>query len=362
LGFVIFLKAIVALIAQPLMGDVVDKTRYKREFAVGSNVVVSLTGLSFVVFLVYEWVMVALVLQGIALTIMIPALYSLTLGTVGRESLHSQTAQNEYYSHIGTAIYALIAGGCSLYGDINWVYYAVALMGAVCCGLALSIRPEAIDADGARGLHTDDRGVQAAPKEYNQIFRDYRVVVFLSTILLFHLSNAAMLPLLSQLQSKGNFEAGIMITAVNIILSQVTQAVVALMVGEKVKHYGSKVLFTGALFILPIRGLIIVCVLRYSSDATSTYMLTATQLLDGVSHGVYSVVHVLITESLMQGTGRFSLLLGAAQTGHYVGDAISNLFGEYVAGRYGYLAAFQALGAISVVPVLVFSVFMPSDR
>lgn len=66
LGFVIFLKAIVALIAQPLMGDVVDKTRYKREFAVGSNVVVSLTGLSFVVFLVYEWVMVALVLQGIA--------------------------------------------------------------------------------------------------------------------------------------------------------------------------------------------------------------------------------------------------------------------------------------------------------
>lgn len=65
-GFVVFLKAIVALLAQPLMGDVADKTTHKREYAVLSNVVVSLTGLSFVLFLQYDWVVVALILQGIA--------------------------------------------------------------------------------------------------------------------------------------------------------------------------------------------------------------------------------------------------------------------------------------------------------
>jgi hypothetical protein len=63
---VIFLKAIVALVAQPLLGDLVDKTLRKREYALLSNLVVSLTGLSFVLLLVYEWVIFALIVQGIA--------------------------------------------------------------------------------------------------------------------------------------------------------------------------------------------------------------------------------------------------------------------------------------------------------
>ena len=64
----------------------------------------------------------------------------------------------------------------------------------------------------------------------------------------------------------------------------------------------------------------------------------------------------------MQRTGRFSFLLGAAQTCHYVGDAVSNLFGEYVAGRYGYLAAFKVLTILSVVPMFVYYIFMPGDH
>ena len=75
----------------------------------------------------YSWVAVVLLVQGVAyvcdtcytyayimicsrLTIMIPVLYGLTLGLVGRDSMSSQTSLNEYYSHMGTAIYAAAAG------------------------------------------------------------------------------------------------------------------------------------------------------------------------------------------------------------------------------------------------------------
>lgn len=64
----------------------------------------------------------------------------------------------------------------------------------------------------------------------------------------------------------------------------------------------------------------------------------------------------------MQGTGRFSFLLGAAQTCHYVGDAISNLAGEYVAGRYGYIFAFKCLTFLSVVPIFVYYFIMPPNH
>lgn len=84
-------------------------------------------------------------------------------------------------------------------------------------------------------------------------------------------------------------------------------------------------------------------------------------MLDGVSHGIYCVVHVLTAEELMKRTGRFSFLLGAAQTCHYVGDALSNLFGEYVADRYGYLVAFEALACLSIAPSFVYYFFMPQD-
>lgn len=212
------------------------------------------------------------------LTIMTPVLYALTLGTVGTDNMHRQTSLNELYSHIGTVLYAMLAGACSLYGYINWVYYGVALMAAICCALVMSINPAAINDHGARGLDIDDVGHHLPPKMYSEIFEDFRLFVFLSTILLFHFANAAMLPLLSQLQSKDNFEAGIMITAGNIIISQVTQGVIAILVGERVRQWGTKYLFMIAFLILPIRGCAIVSVLYYTQSPLYLYLLSFTQV------------------------------------------------------------------------------------
>lgn len=63
----------------------------------------------------------------------------------------------------------------------------------------------------------------------------------------------------------------------------------------------------------------------------------------------------------MHGTGRFSFMLGVGQTCHFVGDAFSNLLGEFLAGHYGYVPAFQVLTACSFVPVFIYAMFMPSD-
>ena len=275
--------------------------------------------------------------------------------------MHAQTALNEYYSHVGTAVYAVIAGLFSLYGYSGGIYYVVAIMGLACCVLVISIRPSAINDHGARGLTINGQGHHLPPKEYLEIFRDRRVMVLLMTILSFHAANAAMLPLLSQLQSQGDMRLGILITALNIVISQVVQALVSIWVGKKVKRLGSKALLSFALLILPVRGFIISVVLYVGRNNFSLFMLSFTQILDGISHGIYSVVHVLVAEALMHRTGRFSFLLGAAQTCHYVGDAVSNLFGEFMAGKYGYILAFQALTYLSFMPIILYTLLMPMD-
>ena len=132
-------------------------------------------------------------------------------------------------------------------------------------------------------------------QDYSVLFADYHVFVFLLSVLLFHFSNAAMLPLLSQEMFLGNAERGFEFAALAVIIAQVSMICSASTAGYFVARVGTKPLFLIAVSAIPIRGCMIVLLLTYLPDNTS---LLATQILDGVAGGIMGVLTVLISEHL----------------------------------------------------------------
>lgn len=343
-----------------MQGDIIDKTTKKREYIYWSDIILAVFSLSIMFHASYAWVAFCMVVKGIVLTVIPPALYGVTLGMIGSQRLPEQSSLNETYKHGGTAVYAILAGITSYYGEDYMIFVLVFVSALVAVPLVLRIRPEMIDDNKARGLVPNKEGVTAAEAaSYGSIMSDRNIVVLLLSVLFFHLGNAAMLPLLSQLLALGDSSTGILVTAVNICIAQLLVIPSALLVGQKSKVWGTKNIFLLGMLIIPLRGAIILACLHHPGENTA--MLILTQLLDGIAAGFFTVVVVLITEQLTRGSGRFNFVFGMVNTSQAVGGAFSNLVAQIIAEREGYSGAFVFLTVMALVPILLFGVMMPAD-
>ena len=81
--------------AQTPAGDIVDRTKYKREILGFAAVVVALTSMSVPVLSEFHWVAVTRAFQGIACAAVAPAISALTLGIVGPDGFTDQVGSNE---------------------------------------------------------------------------------------------------------------------------------------------------------------------------------------------------------------------------------------------------------------------------
>jgi MFS family permease len=172
---------------------------------------------------------------------------------------------------------------------------------------------------------------------------------------LFHLANAAMLPLVSQKLSLVNLQMATPLTSVCIVAAQLVMMPVALLAGVKADQWGRKPLLMAGFLILPLRGILYVL-----SD--NPYWLVAVQLLDGVGAGVLGVVFPVVVKDLTQGTGRFNVSLGALSTVFGLGAALSPGLAGLVVQAAGYDAAFQTLAAIAAIAFLLLWRTMPEPR
>ena len=70
-------------------------------------------------------------------------------------------------------------------------------------------------------------------------------------------------------------------------------------------------------------------------------------------------LHILVTNDISGGTGRFSLMLGVTTGAMCLGGTVSGYIGQAIAQDYGYPFAFTALGVMSLVPFILYVFFMP---
>lgn len=70
-------------------------------------------------------------------------------------------------------------------------------------------------------------------------------------------------------------------------------------------------------------------------------------------------MYILVTSDISGGTGRFSMTLGLTTAAMSIGGTVSGYLGEALAQDIGYKEAFFILMCLSLVPALMYQLFMP---
>jgi MFS family permease len=224
-------------------------------------------------------------------------------------------------------------------------------MAAASAAAVLLIREKDVDHDLARGADDGEvNGHQAI--SIRELFKDRRITIFAISVVLFHLANAAMLPLVGQKSSDGLKEGAAVLMSACIIAAEVVMVPVALASSRLAALWGRKPVFLIGFAVLPIRGLLY-CL------SVNPYYLVAVQLLDGIGAGIFGVVSVLVVADLTKGTGRFNLTQGALATATGLGAGLSNLLAGFVVKAVGFDAGFITLAAIAAVATIFYFLAMP---
>jgi MFS family permease len=359
IGVVMSIATAAGLLAQTPAGALVDGTRMKRALIVVAALVVTAASL------VLPWlpgflpVAITQAAAHAASAVFAPAIAAITLGIVGHAAFTRRVGRNESFNHAGNAFAAAAAGGAAWLWGPSVVFYLLAAMAVASLLGMLAIPTRAIDHDLARGLHDKLPADRAAdrhqPSGLAVLVTCRPLLIFAACALLFHLANAAMLPLIGQKLAMQDQNLGTSLMSACIVAAQIVMVPMALLVGARADRWGRKPLFLVGLAILPIRG-----VLYTLSDHAS--WLVGVQLLDGVGAGIYGAIFPIIVADLMRGTGRFNAAQGAILTAQGIGAALSTTLAGLVVVHAGYSAAFLTLAAVAAVGLVVFMVAMPETR
>ncbi|RON67095.1 MFS transporter [Pseudomonas fluorescens] len=345
IGVVMTIAGIAALITQTPAGALVDGTRAKRALIAIAALLV--TGSCLLLPFVSSFSLVALTqaLSAAAASIFAPAICAITLGMTGPRAFTRRTGRNETFNHAGNACAALLAGLFAyLFGPVA-VFYLMAAMALASVIAIHFVAADAIDHDVARGLNPAEAG-QHQPSGWSVLLTNRPLLLFAICCALFHLANAAMLPLVSQKLSLTNLQMATPLTSACIVAAQLVMVPAAMLVGAKADVWGRKPLLLAGFLILPLRG-----VLYTLSD--DPYWLVAVQMLDGVGAGLFGALFPIMVKDLTQGTGHFNISLGALTTVFGLGAALSNGLAGFVVQGAGYSAAFLTLAGIAGVAVAV---------
>ncbi|ASU37134.1 MFS transporter [Herbaspirillum sp. meg3] len=345
IGYVMTIGGIAGMLATTPLGALIDASRSKRLLlALGAVFVIVGT---LVLFISSTFVVTAAsqIDTGIVGAIIGPALAGVTLGLVGQERLAHQLGINEAWNHAGNMVSAALAGLLGYYWGLPAVFILMALMAAGSLVCISKIRPQDIDHDVACGL--EPGGNTAFDSSALKVLaRSAPLLLLAITMMLFHLGNAAMLPLLGQAIVSQGLADPSAFTAMTIIIAQLVMIPVALLAGRSAVRYGYWVLVMAAIMVLPVRGLI-------AGYWNSPWALIPVQFLDGIGAGILGVALPGLVAQLLRGSGHINIGLGAVTTIQGLGAALSPALAGAIAHRYSYSMAFIVLSAISSIALFV---------
>mgnify|MGYP001099640749 CR=1 FL=1 len=352
IGVVMTLAGIAALLTQGPAGALIDRTRSKR--AVIAVAALLVTGSCVLLPFVSSFSLVALTqaASAVAASVFAPAISAISLGITGPRAFTRRTGRNETFNHAGNAVAALLAGGLAyLFGPVV-VFYLMAFMALASIVAVSCVSAGAIDHEVARGFDPAHHHDHEQPSGIKVLLSNRPLLLFAICCALFHLANAAMLPLVSQKLSQINLHMATPLTSACIVAAQVVMVPMAWLVGSKADVWGRKPLLILGFVILPVRG----GLYTLSNDP---YWLVAVQMLDGIGAGIFGALFPVIVKDLTQGTGRFNVSLGALSTVFGLGAALSNSLAGFVVQQAGYNAAFLTLAGVAAVALTLLWLAMP---
>lgn len=347
IGFVMTIGGLAGLVATTPAGWLVDATRFKRLLLAACALIVILVNGALLVSPVAWVVGLSQVATGLAAAAIGPAIMGLTLGLVGQDALSDQLGKNEAFNHAGNATAAILAGILGSFVGVEAVFGLMLLMGVLTLVFLFQIQPRDIDHRVARGLDDDN----ASSAGFLDVLKANPSIGVIAVVLaLFHLGNAAMLPLLGQQVATAESMNATVYTSATVVIAQMTMIPMALWSARIAKSRGYWLLFVIGLAVLPLRGII-------AGMTADLWAVFPIQILDGVAAGILGVATPGIVASVLRGTGRVNIGLGAVMTFQGIGASLSPLMGGILADQFGYDRAFLLLGLCGATALVVWLLF-----
>jgi MFS family permease len=354
IGLVLSIGSIVGLLGQVPGGWVVDWARSKLRAAALAVVGIGISAILIAVAPVFALIVTAKLLHVSASSVLGPALAAITLGLVGHVAVAPRLGRNARFAAIGNGLAAAVMGACGYFISAQAVFLVTAVLTIPALLALRSIRQADIDPAGADG-GIDACGGSEGATGLRRLFRGPAFVVLTSCVLLFHLANSAMLPLVgSDLTMRSSHWATPLVAAC-IIAPQLVVAVISPRVGQLAQSWGRRPLLLAGFAALPLRG----ALLAWTNDP---YMIVAVQTLDGLSGAVMGVLIPLALADISRGTGRFNLAQGIVGSATGIGAAASTIGAGYLADRFGTAAAFAGLAAMGALALALLLALMPETK
>ncbi len=348
IGLVMTIGGIAGMAVTAPLGAFVDTTVAKRSIVVATALIIALASMAILLWPNFAVVTAAQIITGVAGAAVGPAIAAITLGLVRQQGFAHQLGRNGAFNHSGNVVAALLAGISGYFFGLGAVFVILAVLAVFSSAATLGIDARWIDHRAARGAAEGD----AAIAKFSVLLRSKELMVLGVTLTLFHLGNAAMLPLLGQAMVATDGANPSASTAATIVIAQLTMVPMALLAARLAEDRGYWIVFLFALAALPIRGLT-------ASLVTGPWGLAPVQILDGIGAGLLSVAVPGLVARILAGTGHVNAGLGAVMTLQGVGAALSTTVGGIVAERFGYAAAFLALGCIAAAALVLWVLARP---
>jgi MFS family permease len=381
IGFALSLGTVTAMVSQVPAGALVDALHGKRAAAAAGIVAIGAAALLLAFWPVLLPVLVAQVLHGFASCVIIPAIAAISLGLVGHAAMGERLGRNARFAAIGNGLAAGVMGVLGSYVSERSVFVLTAAL----CVPALAVlpfiknvsfiggaevvssgptRPRPMTIGRGTGRATDlatEPATGRATKTWAErsdlvaLVTDRRLLVFAGCAVLFHLSNAAMLPIAAgELTQREGTRASLIIAACIVV----PQAVVALLspwVGRAAERLGRRPLLLLGWASLPLRGALLALL-------PDPFLLVALQALSGVSAAVFGVMLPLIADDVTRGGYRFNLCIGIFGLAAAGGATFSTTIAGWLADTAGDRAAFLGLALAGLAGTALVWLAMPETR
>ncbi len=351
IGLALSLGAVASMASQIPAGAVVDWMRSKRAAAAIGILAVAAAALMLAVLPTRFPVAIAEILHGVGSCLITPAIAAISLRLVGHAALGERLGRNASFASIGNGLAAGVMGGvgtCLSSGAMFWLTAALTLPAllalwrtAPAAELPGEFRPAA-----AAERRVDWRGL-------GSLVADRRLLAFAICVVLFHLSNAAMLPLAAAEITKRAGDYASLIIAACIMVPQAIVACASPSVGRRANRWGRRPILLIGWSALAVRGLLLALV-------PGTWPLVAGQSVSGISAAVFGVMLPLIAADLTRARGHhFNLCIGVFGFCCAIGATLSTTLAGYVADHAGQMTAFLALAGVGLLGTVMIWALMP---
>lgn len=362
IGLVLTAGGLVALAGQMPGGALVDVTRSARFVATLAIVAISISALALALWPIFPIVMSARVLHAGASCILGPAIAALSLAVAGHVGFGERLGRNARFASLGAGIAAAAMGACGQFLSTQSVFLLTAVLALPAIIALARIRattpteamsPPVETKPQSRGRENDTAAAGVA--SWREVLTDRRLIVFAACVVLFHLANAGMLPLMGGILASEGRSVATSAIAACMIVPQIIVVAASPFVGRKSEGWGR-------------RPLLLVCFAALATRATlfalvsNPYSVIAVQLLDGVSAAVLGVMFPLIIADITRSTGRFNLALGAVGSAMGIGAALSTSLAGYLFDRAGATITFSVLAGIALLGLGLAWLLMPETR